>query len=716
MNLLSLASYRRTVYEEPVVIDHTNDTYNTYTVVTSNKLQLVNITKRPLMESDYSDLRFCINPNGTAAQKRYLPYWIESSDSTSAIIYVAFPTEPSVSSTFYCIWGGSGLSDVSNGYDTFSTCGGYYNDFSRGGSGLWWDVGKYYGSDKNPFEDAFWPAQVKSPFDNVTTCVVYKSSGGDNQHLATDNTYVAFSKSTNRGLTWSAPQNIFPRQLIGAIGKYMVFMNCTITWVDDGGGSPGLITAIANSNISGGNSSENQTYSRPYIVQSTDGGDTWTSPVMLIDTEDYTGMGGSATVTHDGLQLFFGHCDFPIDNGTKYCYCFYSFDNFTTVDFITYERTGYYLNETTPLQLKDSNGNWTNQVRLIIRDDGDSLLPPPANAEDWHKATLTYDINAQTVSISSPVLNDFTTPLKSRPNLCRYRMGYGRPDRIVCMGGTTVIPGWYSDDEGATWANFAVNGSTSVIADGSIYSSQRTYPAQAAFHQTGSQTDLGVVVWNSNGSISDCFVQFFDPLLFQLRTISIGTYTDSVPRPIEGDNGMKMSYHDTGSQSDPKTLSAEWWTVNGKNTPVTLVCRAKSSGAVNAVCGFKKQGESGSSFANVITFHNQSDTVYARQATDTNGLATVTQSNDVNYIMRIEWTVDFVKFYLNDVLKATKLPSNGSGIPNWNGCPYFNMRDNGSSSDYLDVDYVYVRPYGDLTATDTGYGTTTWDYDDEGIN
>lgn len=722
--LLVTSAYKRTVFEEPIVIDHSLDTFNVYEVFNSGKRQVVNIIKRPLMQSDYKDLRFCINPLGTAAQKRYLPYKIVSSDALGAVIDVSFPTTPSVSDTYYCIWGNASVTAMSNGYDTYSTCGGYYNDMSRGGSGLWWDVGKYYGSDKQPFTDAFWPAAAGSPFNNQTAIGVYKSSGGDDVHGGTDNTYVAFVKTTDRGKTWSGETNIFPRIFNVTLNRYIIFMNATCTWVDDG--SPaGLITVIANSNVSitlvAGTApvlADQQEYSRPYITQSSDGGATWTPPAILVDTNDYCGMGGSATVTHDGLQLFFGHCDFPIDAGDPFAYCFYSFDNFVTVGVEIFEEANAYLNETTCLQLKDAGGAWTNQVLMITRDDSDSnhIVPPP-NAQKWRTETLTYNIGLETVSISAPALNSFTTPLKSRPNLCRYRMGYGRPDRIVCMGGTTVIPAWYSDNENVSWTNFAVNGTANVVADGGGYvpGAGRTYPAQVAFHQTGSQTDLGMLLWNQNGEASDVYVTFFDPLLFNLRTTSTTTYTDAIPRPVAGDNGMKVSYHDTGAQSDPKTLSAEWWFVNGNVTPITMYARAKAKGAVNAVIGFKKLGEAGSTFANVIAIHKQSNTVYARQASDTGGLATVTQTDDVNYNWRIDWTPDFVKFYQNDILKATKTPAMGSGIPNWSGCPYVNMRDNGAVTDYVDFDYMYVVPYGDFTSLEVNYGTTAWNYNDNGI-
>jgi len=164
MKFLSGAIHSRSILVQPPVVNHDNDTTLQLQVVNSGNLQVVNIIKRLLMASDYHDLRFCINPTGTTAQKKYLPYYIRPSSITGSgcEIIVGFQTAISPGDIFYCIWGNAAVSNVSNIYDPFALTGWYGNDFSRG---IWWDTGKYYGSDKKPFSDAI-TSKVKQEIKN----------------------------------------------------------------------------------------------------------------------------------------------------------------------------------------------------------------------------------------------------------------------------------------------------------------------------------------------------------------------------------------------------------------------------------------------------------------------------------------------------------------------------------------------------------------------
>jgi hypothetical protein len=64
--------------------------------------------------SDYDDIRFT-SSDGTTLQD----YWIESSDSSSAKIWVEFTSIPAGSSTWYIYYGNSSATAVSNGVNTF---------------------------------------------------------------------------------------------------------------------------------------------------------------------------------------------------------------------------------------------------------------------------------------------------------------------------------------------------------------------------------------------------------------------------------------------------------------------------------------------------------------------------------------------------------------------------------------------------------------------
>lgn len=661
--------------------------YRQVNILASEKMAYVTVPFVAGMNADYSDIRFCIDPSGTTAQKKFIQHRRISYDGSSALFSIGSAT--ALPATIHYIWGNAEAEDTSDGYATHNTAAEFFNDFSRG---VWWDVGKYLTYDKIPFLSAFWPAVAESPFDNVTACQVFKHGP---EHLATDDTDVRFSKTADRGLTWSVEQTIFPfidgNTLTPPINKRMVFMNCTVTWADDGT-EHGIITAIANSNISSTGTPatgvENQTYSRAYIVQSTDSGATWTAPTLLIQTADYTGMGGSAIVTSDGLQLFFGHCDFPIAGGDPFCYCFYSFDNWVTPEFITYGLAGNYPNETTPLQKKDlTTGLWKKEVNLIIREE---------DFEDWLNATLTYDTTLQTVSIGVLTVNSVIETLKSRPNQKRYYMGYGRGDRIILMGGTSVITGWYSDDETATWTAFAIQGGTSVIGDGSSLGAGRTYPAQAVFRVFNH--DIGMVAWNTNLTISDMYTQFFDPMLMQMRTINVGSYTVSVPRPVLSADGITISYNDTGVVADPKTLVAKWWTKNGFSTPFALEGKAKQVGACNVMMGLQKTGHSGETFTDILFVHAQNNVVYLEQANDGFNFAR-TVTDDTFYWFRFEWETTAIRVYfkINEGDAWTLAGTKSSAICNFLASPIINIRDQAGASDTLS--FMQTLPIADITTT-----------------
>jgi len=71
------------------------------------------------VNSDFSDIRF-FSPT-----LENLPYWIESSSSSSATIWVKFPSIPSGTSTWYLYYGNASATAVSNGDATFI----FFDDF-----------------------------------------------------------------------------------------------------------------------------------------------------------------------------------------------------------------------------------------------------------------------------------------------------------------------------------------------------------------------------------------------------------------------------------------------------------------------------------------------------------------------------------------------------------------------------------------------------------
>lgn len=71
-------------------------------------------------EADYDDIRFVASDDTTV-----LDYWIESSSSTVASVWVELDSLPTGDTDFYLYYGNSGASAVSNGTNTF----GFFDDF-----------------------------------------------------------------------------------------------------------------------------------------------------------------------------------------------------------------------------------------------------------------------------------------------------------------------------------------------------------------------------------------------------------------------------------------------------------------------------------------------------------------------------------------------------------------------------------------------------------
>ena len=72
------------------------------------------------VNADYSDLRFATTGNVL------LPYWIESSDSDSAVVWVKVPSIPTTGAQLYFYYGNSGAAPVSDGDATFP----FFDDFT----------------------------------------------------------------------------------------------------------------------------------------------------------------------------------------------------------------------------------------------------------------------------------------------------------------------------------------------------------------------------------------------------------------------------------------------------------------------------------------------------------------------------------------------------------------------------------------------------------
>jgi PKD repeat protein len=80
------------------------------------------------VKEDYSDLRF------TTITNEMLPYWIESSSASSAVVWVKVPSIPVTGTQMYVYYGNAGAAAVSNGGSTFA----FFDDFTRTNLGTDW--------------------------------------------------------------------------------------------------------------------------------------------------------------------------------------------------------------------------------------------------------------------------------------------------------------------------------------------------------------------------------------------------------------------------------------------------------------------------------------------------------------------------------------------------------------------------------------------------
>lgn len=643
--------------------------YSGYTKLQTTQpgeLHRVCLFKQAAMQADYDDVRFCRNPNSSNVEDRKVfDYWLETAYADSAVFWLrAEPGE------FYAIYGDPAAVSQSNIYNVFALTGWFGNDFSRGAL---YDVSKYYSYDSilsgNPNEYEAWPCAYTSPITGHIG-VVYKWSE-NNTHGATPGGRVYFKKFN--GTSWSTHVVSDPPGDEGCLGAAVV---C----VDSAGFEKWIVVfgkSVAGSDGSG---------DRIYETHSFDAGVTWSQEVM-IGPDHYNHSGGLSYVAANGWILIPSHYD---SSPNKEITIQYSRDQGQTWQWVEFPSpAGRYLNETTFMQLKDDAGVYTDTILAICRDEN--------SPQSFHKFYVV--IGDTTISVTTPVVNNFVDGVKNRPFMFRTEH-----DRIFCLYGTGIIRAQYSDNEGDTWTLLPYS-----IADGSKTSSQRTYPV-VAVGQNGQVNSNGKVriFWNKNHPFSsDVYQQFWDYDLQSLRTLSTGTYTDAVPRPMTTADGIKTSYNDTGVLSDPKALVSSW-TRNGYLNPFTLVGRARSKQAANAAIGLKKDGEPASSYSNVISFHNQSNLVYARQNTD-GWNKSVVQNDDQWYRYQIDWSDTSVKFYLDDIHLWTKLPTDGNGIPNWNGQPYINSRDQASNPlTYVEVDYMYTRPIVTPGCTVIETGSLNW--------
>lgn len=489
-------------------------------------LKLVNVTKHTAMKSDYSDLRFVINPNGTSNEKRYLPYYISDSDSFGATVWVAFPHNeplPENGSEFYMLFGNPDSESMSNGYMTFNKAGHFFNNFSRT---KWYDVhhstnGYDVLISGNPAGEENHPACATDPVSG-NLLIAYKEDD-ENVHPGAASTRVVYREGTvnsDETITWGTKETIFDPAGQNGAG------NAVLSAINYNGVSRKI--CLCNYQVAGGGGDQSEI--RIYMSIKDDNG-SWSAPVnlsTLVNLDRVTFGGTQGIVTHDGIIFMACHSD----NAPWAPTIFYSRDYGQTWSYVerSQESVSIQLNETAIIQLKDpSTGEWLNKIRCTSRNENDTLRNP---FYDWE---ITWD--STTVNVSATRIGRFADTAKNRPFYLR--MKNYPTDRIFCFYGTTRGKGVYSDDEGDTFHPIPYH-----IMDGIPYGSNRVYTIG---------WDLGngklPLAWVSNilAGGSDLFLQYFDGTLNALRNINVTTLTASRPRPLElSPNGLKFGVPEDG--------------------------------------------------------------------------------------------------------------------------------------------------------------------------
>lgn len=591
------------------------------TVPTGETWLKVTVTKQPEMQADYDDLRFVLNPSGTEEQKRFLPYWIESYDGSSAVVHVGFRSAPSVSSTFYMLYGNNDAVKYSNIKSLASTSGWFGTEFDS--PGLWYDIHRALNGydiliSGNPSGEENHPAAATDPI--TGKLLLWYKVDDANIHPGSTTSRIVHREGTvnsDETITWGATETIFDPA--GANGA----MNVVAAAVNMNGVSRKI--ALCNYQVDGGGGDQSEI--RIWYSIKDDAG-SWSTPAnlsSLVGLDRVTFGGTQGLTTHDKIMFFACHSD----NAPWAPTIFYTRDYGVTWGYVEVPQPSgtIQLNETAMVQLKDASGNWIKKIRCTSRNEHD------ASSNPFYDFDITWDNSG--VYVNSPTRGRFADVTKNRPFYLRTELAKG--DRVFCFYGTTRTKAVYSDDEGETFKPVPY-----FINDGNVYGANRTY-------NVGWDLGNGRVptAWVSNilAGGSDLYLQYFDANLMQFRTVANTTLTDSRPRPIRLNPGVQIG-----------TLVAGYKTTSSTNNTIPTTHPTSVTFTVGTGLSWAP-GDAGVARRNSSSYFQFTVDSYSGST------LTVSSTSNTGTGTGTTWDIDKTSNLLNDQAYVSHFEINGKGKP-----------------------------------------------------
>lgn len=664
----------------------------TFTVAVSDYLQFVEVDKDANMKADYSDLRFCIDPTGTTAEKLFLEYWIQTSDGSSANIWVAFPKAnsppPEVASTFTVVWGNPDAEEKSSGYQAFDAAGYFFNDFSRG---IDYDVVNVLGGydqllagDTNGEET--WPAGWQDPDDVLHCGVIYKRQDS-NLHAGNPTTRTGMRTTTDGWQTFSG------ETVIDNPGETYHTTSSTSVAIPTTHPSERTFTVGAGlpwqtGDLGQARGSDTQYFDFTVV--------SYSGTTLVVNSNNHIGTGTlttwvisdrigatNATITavkmpNNVVRLIMlnSHVDYTITTGTSRVGTKYS-DDWGVTWSAWVERgptgewanvggqaitmnNGYCLFSAHQNILIESRPDATDLV-FLTRDYGVTwvvyeLTTGIAYLDEMGmfqmKNTTTWAWDEERVKLimrnEQTPFHYYTTTLtideSSISNSAIVennfyvdevsRGTYTWADKRI-IGGFGDVRGQYvfSDDSGETW-----NPVPFTTIEGNIYSSRRLYEI---FYYFGNGKTA--CIWTNNllSGGADLYISYWDSKLMALRAISSTTLSDSRTRPFDLDPGLRINGSLVNGYRTTSTTSIAVPTSHPTERTLTVSAGLSWQAGETGVCTYRLNGAVRFEFT-VVSYSGTTLVVNS-----SNNTGTGTQAN---------WSID----------KLSNLLANQAFVSYWN--------------------------------------------------
>ena len=578
-------------------------------------------------KSNGEDIRF------TDEDGNVLSYYIESWDSSTetATVHVKMDLTASGTKDIYLYWGNASASDTST-TDIFTW--GYdagedgMDYISTGGDvTIAGDTGKYEA----------WPSIARDSSGNLY--VVYRTAN-TNTHAFESSGKLVMKKSTDGGTTWGS--EIVVHDTAGQDDRN----GAILIYTKDDGTERILVLFDTEVDASG--------LSYAYSTYSDDYGASWSPAVALYPDESATrgkpirmsnGNILAPVYCHDGVVR--EASIISTDDG----------DSWTTYPITT--GSAYTYNEFSVIEMKTAGSYAGHIYALMRRADGASL--DYAISTDYGQTWTVHGDSGIVVSDDEPA------------ELWRDSEGTDYIYAVHSTGAGGEI--WESTDECSTWKFKA------------YYAGKRAYRTYERYYPSMAKIDddyVGVA-WCTNEGWSDIlFTKMPLPIRNKAKMIRYnGSYTSSIVSESVGD-ALELQ-NTTGS--DENAFHHGTVQVNGTETPVELVIYGRlGSGEGIGFTALTSGGEY--DYENWTVMNGRVNHYYITKDHDSWYYGTPTEWAWVKY--KFVWTPSKMYVYEDDVLKISKTPSDGNGVPDKD--MFFSLYTYANNS-YFKLVYAYIKQY-----------------------